>query len=51
MAARHHEVSPQEETAERRRVSAEADVAEAVAELVSGVDTRSTCWSTIPPPA
>jgi nucleotide-binding universal stress UspA family protein len=36
-AAQHHDVSPQEEKAERRRASAEADVAEAVAELVSGV--------------
>jgi nucleotide-binding universal stress UspA family protein len=37
MAAQHHEVSPQEEKAERRRGSTEADVAEAVAELLSGV--------------
>jgi nucleotide-binding universal stress UspA family protein len=36
-AAQHHEVSPEEEKAERRRASTEAGVAEAVAELVSGV--------------
>jgi nucleotide-binding universal stress UspA family protein len=36
-AVQHHDVSPEEEKAERRRASTEAGVAEAVAELASGV--------------
>jgi nucleotide-binding universal stress UspA family protein len=38
MASQHHDVSIQEETAERGRASTEADVAEAVADLVGGVE-------------
>ena len=38
MASQHHEVSAQEETAERRRVSAESGLADVVAEIASGVE-------------
>ena len=38
MAGQHREITPEEEKAERRRVTTEAGLAEAVAELVSGVE-------------
>jgi nucleotide-binding universal stress UspA family protein len=38
MAGQHREITPEEEKAERRRVTAEAGLAEAVAELAAGVE-------------